>query len=317
VTDQILNSQSSVLVCLLFTYFTTNHDQERQRFICDKIMNSLKKMVEEGSDERKARTSMNQVLLLVSGLLNDFTAESMGSITGTLSGICFDLAKDEIRRPYCALLLKTAKTSSSFKDYIGSLTSTDVDYIFILWNSLSQAHHKGSPKDSIEVPLLLKLEKLMGTMLANSEIYCLQSATVIKCIHESGADAIVDLAYNNLVHDELETKNGGPDETRCGFLESLMIYDASLFSLKIVERAVAKIYPSGEFRLKDEIIIAVGIREVLHQKQCHMQKWQSKASAIVIDRFCSILQHLVRILNDRCLRKHPHFSDNLILLTHS
>ena len=311
-TDLVLNlSQSSPcssLLCSLFTYCVTNHDLKMQTFICDKILTEFKKASDGGIIVKSGNTTLNQLLLLVSGLLNDFTSDAKASLTGTLCGICLDLEEDEIRRPYCALLLQTTKTSSSHMNYMAGLSSRDVDVIFMLWNVLSQVYSKGS-KDSVFNPLLLKLEDLMATMVADSEIYCVHAATVIKCIQVKGIDNVVELAYNNLVYDELDTKYCSPSKSRFRFLESLMIYDASLFSSKIVTRAMAKVSKCDEFGFNDEII-AVSIREVLQQNHCPIQDWHDTTTTAVIDRLCLILQHLVRNAIGRRITKY------LILLVH-
>ena len=250
---------------VLLTCLVNNQDILKQSIVCTDINSRIKTGLKgDLSDTKDANNSESkQLLLLTASASQLFSPGEIGSTVGTVSSLCSDSVFGSApQRPYCALLLKSVQVLIQNSTCTARLSNLDIEAVFKLWVSLSSQPFSGTRWDSLEMRLLQRLETLMAGFIIDSEVYCLQTATLMRCIQEKSKTIVVELACKSLTCDELDTSSKDPDRSRSSFLVSLLVYDASIFSSDIIKCLRTSSNASGgEFRLRDEVM-AVAVREI-------------------------------------------------------
>lgn len=294
-----LSSENCSLMLLLGSCYVDIDDSSQQDIIRGNISTRVASYW-RGTVCAEENSIPRQVLLLTAG-----TSQVLGSETnstfGAICRICSDpYIGDESLRSYLALLLKVIQKFwiNGNRCITGKQLSTfDVEEVFKLWLLLSSRRHESGTVISPETPLLLsRLEVVIASFITDTEAFCLQSTILVKCIKERSIDLVLGLSYKNVINDDVETDDG----SRCAFIESLLVYDVSMFAshtMRLLDNMSNK-ETTGEFRHKDEII-ALLVREIHLQKHCSpkIYKWYpSKVGNLMVNSFCSAIQHLVRSL---------------------
>ena len=273
---------------VMLTFSLDNTECSRDNVMCNNILPKLEATLQVDLKQEKGDVP-KQAILMMAGASNLFSSKEMGSTAGSLCRICSNTSFDEeFLRPYFALLMKVCDVLLSKDPAKEQLIKLDIEAVFKLWFILSRKDVTDSDR-FLGKQLRRSLENLMSVVLMNSETYCLQSALLIKGIQVKSADIVAQLAFSNLKQSNTD------DYSTNNFIESLLVYDSSMFSSSIIKCIAFEEKVTGEIRHENKILATI-VQQAHSQRHCADKKseWYQNIVGIVVATFCLTLKQMVR-----------------------